>query len=295
VIHSLRSGKGAPLTVCVSVKVHDCVVFAADSASSLVGQFGNGEQAVFNVYQHGNKVFNLYKGKPIAAMTCGMAHMGDASIATLAKDFRRAITKGIGGEPINADDYTIKEVAERAHDFFATKYGEIDPAPAGVHGFEFWVGGYGSKWDGAEIWKVIIRNGEVLPLELVVGQATPSYVAWGGQPKPIVRLILGYDDELGEVLEAAGLAPEAVDPVLDQVRQRLQTPLVEPAMPVGDAIALADFLVDVTKRYFAFLPGADLVGGATDIATVTKHEGFKWIRRKHYYSPDLNPRETDHA
>jgi hypothetical protein len=277
------------------VKVHDCVVFAADSASSLVGVTPGGDPVVFNVYQHGNKVFNLYKGKPITAMTCGMAHMGDASIATLAKDFRRIITKGIGGEKIDPEDYTIKAVADRAHEFFSGKYGEIDPAPAGEHGFEFWIGGYGSEWDGAEIWKMVIRNGEIFPLELVVGKDSPDYVAWGGQPKPIHRLIIGFDEDLGPALEATGLAPEATQQVLDQVRQRLQTPLVSATMPVGDAIQLADFLVDLTKKYFAFLPGADLVGGATDIATVTKHEGFKWIRRKHYYHPELNPRETDHA
>jgi hypothetical protein len=263
------------LTVCVSVKVHDCVVFAADSASSLIGTAEGGQSLVFNVYQHGNKVFNLYKGKPIAAMTCGMAHMGNASISTLAKDFRRIITKGIGGEPIDPDDHTVRQVAERAHQFFSAKYMEIDPAPVGEHGFEFWVGGYGSKWDGAEIWKIIIRDGEILPLELVVGQEISGHVAWGGQPKPIHRLIVGYDDALGEALIESGLPKEAAEPVLTQVRQRLQTPLVEAAMPVGDAIALADFLVDLTKKYFAFLPGADLVGGATDIATVTKHEGFK--------------------
>lgn len=283
------------MTVCVTVKVHDCVVFAADSASSLVGVTQGGEPVIFNVYQHGNKVFNLYKGKPIAAMTCGMAHMGDASIAALAKDFRRIITKGIGGDPIDENNYTIKAVAERAHSFFSAKYNELDPGPVGEHGFEFWIGGYGSAWDGAEIWKIVIRNGEVLPLELLVGQDIPSYIAWGGQPQPIHRLIIGFDEKLGEALEAAGLAPEATQQLLDQVRQRLQTPLVEPSMPVGDAIQLADFLVDLTKRYFAFLPGADSVGGATDIATVTKHEGFKWIRRKHFYHSDLNPRETDHA
>ena len=73
-------------------------------------------------------------------------------------------------------------------------------------------------------------------------------------------------------------------------RQQVETPLVHSSMPVQDAIDLADFLVDVTKRYFAFLPGANVVGGDTEIATVTKHEGFKWIKRKHYYPGHLNPK-----
>lgn len=66
-------------------------------------------------------------------------------------------------------------------------------------------------------------------------------------------------------------------------------------MPVIDAIELTDFLVETTKRYFRFLPGADIVGGDTDIAVVTKYEGFKWIRRKFFYPATLNPLETDHA
>ena len=65
-------------------------------------------------------------------------------------------------------------------------------------------------------------------------------------------------------------------------------------MPTGDAIALADFLVGTTKQFVHFLRGADTVGGDTDLATITRHEGFKWIRRKHFYPRDLNL-ETDHA
>ena len=64
------------MTVCVGVAVHDCLVFAADSASTLIGPnpAAPGQSAVLNVYRHGNKVFNLYKKLPIAAMTCGMGN-----------------------------------------------------------------------------------------------------------------------------------------------------------------------------------------------------------------------------
>jgi hypothetical protein len=78
------------------------------------------------------------------------------------------------------------------------------------------------------------------------------------------------------------------------VRGAVSTPLASDPMPTGDAIALADFLVSVTKQYVHFLNGADTVGGDTDIATVTPHEGFRWIKRKHFYPRDLNL-ETDHV
>lgn len=283
------------VTVCVSIKVHDCLVFAADSASSLTGSTPTGEPTVVNVWDHGNKLFNLYKGKPIAAMTCGLGNMGAASIGSLAKDFRRMITHGHGGAAIDIDAYSIEEVAHRAKDFFEARYMALDPVPPAGTGFEFWVGGYGSACDNAELWKIVLAGGVLQPPELVANKENDGHVAWGGQPRPITRLLIGFDYELKDRLVAAGMDAAIVDPLLQQVQEQLQTPLVHEAMPVVDAINLADFLVDLTKRYFRFLPGADIVGGATDIATVTKHEGFKWIRRKHYYPPELNPKETDHV
>ena len=283
------------MTVCVSVKVHDCLVFAADSASSLTGTSPTGEPTVVNVWDHGNKVFNLYKGKPIAAMTCGLGNMGAVSIGSLAKDFRRMITFGHEGPAIDPNAYTIEEVAVRAKAFFEERYNAIDPAPPAGTGFEFWIGGYGANCDHAELWKILLTDGGLLDPELIADQDNDGHVAWGGQPRPITRLLLGFDYELKDRLIAAGMDQGTVDPLLQQIQEQLQTPLVHAAMPVVDAINLADFLVDLTKRYFRFLPGADIVGGATDIATVTKHEGFKWIRRKHYYPPELNPQETDHV
>ncbi len=58
------------MTICVAVKVHDCLVFASDSALSLV----QGGETV-NVYSHGNKVFNLVKGLPVCAMCSPSAPM----------------------------------------------------------------------------------------------------------------------------------------------------------------------------------------------------------------------------
>jgi hypothetical protein len=60
-------------------------------------------------------------------------------------------------------------------------------------------------------------------------------------------------------------------------------------MPIQDAIDLAEYLVHTTIQYVRFSPGEPVVGGPIEIATITKHEGFKWIRRKHFFEARLNP------
>jgi hypothetical protein len=76
--------------------------------------------------------------------------------------------------------------------------------------------------------------------------------------------------------------------VMQSVRNDLIMPFVVEAMPIQDAIDLARFLVDTTINFVKFSPGAPTVGGPIDIATITKHEDFKWISRKLYYNINLN-------
>jgi hypothetical protein len=98
------------MTVCVAVRANDSMVFAADSASTLEARKPSGESVVVNVYRHGDKIFNLYKGLPVVAMTCGMGHIGDRAISSLAKDLRQRLGPvGIHREFITAAARWIME------------------------------------------------------------------------------------------------------------------------------------------------------------------------------------------
>lgn len=267
------------MTVCVAIKVHDCIVFAADSAVSLTTSTQDGMSVVSNVWRHGLKVYNLHRGLPIVAMTAGMANFGSMSITSLAKDLRIRFE-----ESLCSNSYTLEEVSKLSAQYFRDEYGRSHAGPSQFHSFEFWIGGYSRDNKHGEIWKFEMRNGEWLGPEQLVQPETSNRILWGGQIQAISRLLLGCDPQIAQTMNLD--ANELL---------KFHTPLVDASMPVQDAINLAEFLVDMTKRYFAFLPGADIVAGDTDVATVTKHEGFKWIRRKHYYPPQLNRRETGHA
>jgi hypothetical protein len=281
------------MTICIAIAVYDGIVFAADSASSLIGKGPQGEPIITNVYKNGNKVFNLLKGAPLVAMTCGMGNFGRAPIATLTKDLRKLFSWP-GVYHVNLERYTLEEVATRTQQFFKEQYERIDPRPDNLNSFEYWVGGYGSHSDLHEVWNFKILNGEVLPAT-PCGAPGDAGLLWGGQIEAATRLVMGYSPLMVDAMTKAGLEAESAKALLQSVSPLTQAQLVNAAMPIPDAIELADFLADTTKRFVRFLPGADTVGGEIDIATVTRHERFKWIRRKHYYPSQLNPLETDHV
>ena len=201
--------KGAKLTVCVGIKVYDGLIFAADSATTLVGQDLEGGTGVLNVWQHGNKVFNLHKDLPIAAMTCGMGHIGPASISTLTKDLRRLLTKDSDWQ-IDRENYTVEQVASHAHSYFADLYGTLSEPPPSPHSFEYWIGGIGSDGLRGDAWKILIENGKVYDLMLVAAQEDNDRIFWGGQPSVINRLLFGFDENLADTLEATGAEPDAI-------------------------------------------------------------------------------------
>jgi len=283
------------MTICVAVKVHDCIVFAVDSASSVVDSGSpDGAMRIANVYEHGNKAFNLKKGLPIAAMTCGMGNFGARSVSTLAKDLRKKFNSEEADWKLDPDNYSIEEVAEKTRRFFYDDiYQSLDESPEGEHEFQFWIGGNGAGETHGEIWRIRIINGESPVPECLAGREDFD-VLYDGQPEAINRIVNGYSQHLGNALMELGLPRDQLDAALAFIERHTRAQLISPAMPVQDAISLADYLVYLTKRYVKFTPGADTVGGDTDICVVTKHEGFKWVRRKHYYDPKLNPVETDH-
>jgi hypothetical protein len=211
-----------------------------------------------------------------------------------AKDLRVLLVSDTSYK-IDRDAYTIKDIAEKAQKFiFEERYLKLSPPPPPPHIFEFWIGGFSSKSEQPEVWKVTILNGKCDPPSCL-RQPGQCGVDWGGQPDPIHRLLIGFAQATGEALVSAGVDRKELPKLLQLIQARTEAPLSSPVMPIQDAIELTEFLVDLTKKYFRFFPGADIVGGETDIATVTRHEKFKWIKRKHYYPAHLNPLEHDHV
>lgn len=59
-------------------------------------------------------------------------------------------------------------------------------------------------------------------------------------------------------------------------------------LPKEEIAAMAEALVNLTSFKRKVTMDAETVGGPIDVAVITKGDGFVWIKRKHYFKPELN-------
>lgn len=282
------------MTIAISLKVNDGVVLATDSASTMKSRTQDGKVDVINIYNNANKLFNLHKRLPIGAVVYGSGSIGHASISTLAKDFRKRITEGEATWKVDPSSYTVEEVVQKFKKFI------YDDSYLSV--FKNWksdfpllgfiIVGYSVNESLPEVWTIDISKDGTCSGPILA--KSKDQIGWnaGGAPEAISRLYFGYSMKLRDTLVEAGLDDPIISKVLQLCKARLETPFVVAPMPIQDAIDLAVFLVETTINYTKYAPGDLIVGGPIEVAAITKHEGFKWIQRKHYYKFDINKTEV---
>ncbi|MQA89234.1 MAG: hypothetical protein GEU90_03210 [Gemmatimonas sp.] len=299
------------MTIAICLKVGDGVVLGTDSAGSLIGDHGQ----YYNVYFSTEKSLNLVKRLPIGMVTYGLGGLAGRSIASLGRDLRKRLS---GDDPWKPDwrldphGYTIEEVAQRTRSFFydelyVPEYGlaavskakaDGDPSaitePAAPSEDEhlypslgFMLAGFSANEVHSEVWTVEIDPmGMCTEPQCLHSKDEQGVISWRGEPEALNRLLLGSSYEAYERLIQAGVSSDVALQIL-----RSYSPLAHPAMPVQDAIDLVQYLADVTVGFVRFKPGPPTVAPPIDIATITRHENFRWIRRKHFYKPELNVRD----
>ena len=117
-----------------------------------------------------------------------------------------------------------------------------------------------------------------------------------------------YTDDLLDILgKYSDIDIEKLRGVLDQYHPQLAESFVEGVKKVGaqyfsqpimNVVAtlpkeqlaeMAEALVSLTSLKRRVSSQEETVGGPTDVALITKGDGLIWIKRKHYFAPELNP------
>lgn len=265
------------MTVIVSVKINDGIVMASDSASTFTN---------IQVYEHAEKIVNLIKGLPIGVMVTGDGGIGSESLTTLLKDLRKRFGDKRDSMYLDPASYTIEAVARRLHDFL---FKEKSLPSGGTASILLRVCGYSAGRSLPEVWQVQLQGATRYEVLLVHAEGDFG-VNWDGQYDALNRLILGTPTNFEQIAVDWGMSQSNAAGLGGAVRQKAHETLAIPTMPIQDAIDLARYLVEVTIGFtkFSIAKQPKTVGGPIEIAVITKHEGFRWVQRKHFYPAELN-------
>ncbi len=104
---------------------------------------------------------------------------------------------------------------------------------------------------------------------------------------------IGKKQEFSKKLKEIGLS------ILSDFNKKLQdykrvfhiNPIINAVsfLPKDELAAMAESLVNLTSFKRKISLDAETVGGPIDVAVISKGDGFIWIKRKHYFKPELNP------
>lgn len=273
------------MSIIVSVKIHGGIVLAADSATTFLQNSGTSPPPA-TIYENENKIVNLIRGLPVGVMTCGAGSVGNASISTLLKDFRLVLSKEKSASNefgIDRENYTIESISEKA-----LKYFQILSKDSSINGpLRLRICGYSSGKSFPEVWDVLL-NGPQNMFERVQGEMDVG-PRWEGELEALDRVILGVASLNSDGAAALGVSLDAFNQYRLKLMAQVRENLIYDAAPIQEAIDLARFMVETTKGFVRFsIKRHKTVGGVTEVATITKHEGFKWVHRKLFFPSNLN-------
>lgn len=266
------------MTINISLSIDDGIIIATDSATTL-----STAGIRTRVYNNANKLFNLIKGLPLGSTTSGWGNIGKKTVAALTKDLRVRMTT-VGDElAVDHKNYTVEEVARKAGKFFCNELRKVHGDASNEFDMQYRVFGYGSRSDEAEGWSVHVTGPDSAEASLI-HSATIQGLAWCGMTEAVSRVVLGVSPQFFAAF------PDGVDarPLYDQIKTHTLADIWTPGMPLQDGIELVQFLAETAAKYAKMTDLAAGIGGPIEIAAITRHEGFKWIARKHYFKPELN-------
>ncbi|MHC1782647.1 MAG: hypothetical protein AB9891_07805 [Anaerolineaceae bacterium] len=274
------------MTIAISIKVNDGIILATDSAATIMAALPDGkETGVLNVYNNADKLFNLCKNNPIGAITWGSGSIGQSSISTLVKDYRVLLSEKLRDQ----SNYTLEEVVKGFSEFiFEDNYIPAFKDWPKKPPIGFMVCGYSSNQAFPEEWKFEIINGNIIGPG-IVRKPDEIGMTWNGESEAITRLYFGFSNLTPQVLSECGLDNNKIQEIMKNFQEKLMIPFIISAIPIKDAIDISQFFIETTMNFSKYRPGAPTVGGPIDIAAITKHEGFKWVKRKHYFNNEFNP------
>ncbi len=266
------------MTVAIAVAISDGVILASDSASTTREQNGR----TF-IHHHKQKVFPLHDSLPVGLVTSGLNRIGAEGVATLCRDLKSMLSgrmrKDDGDWALNPDEYTLKDVFERVRRYLFEEHylPQFDKLPK-ENRISFFIGGFGAKDRFPAISEIQFKGQHMTGPDVLQAQRS-AHVKFGGVAEATHRLMSGFAPQFPGILEKSGIEKEKITKIINSARGALFPPILHPHMPLKEAVEVVRFLTETEIRFAWFTPEPDTVGGAVQLASITRHQGFQWVAK----------------
>lgn len=267
------------MSLGIAFKGPEGIVLAADSRVTLQYQERQGDivHQLPATFDNATKLLRVAGQDFVGAVTYGVGAIGVQQPRT-AHSFLPEFEDDLADQGIT-DRLTVEDFAAAFSEFFMKQWHDRMPDDYTGQPLMFLIGGYNEGDAYGKVYRIGIPS-QPEPEEQNSGAGVFG-ITWGGQLKYTTRLISGFDPQLLPLLQQQfGLTDDEVGELSGQLRQNLGLRIPYQFLPLQDCVDLSILLIRTTIQIQTFIVGVRGVGGAIDVATITRTKGFEAIQQK---------------
>lgn len=264
------------MSLGIAFKGPEGIVLAADSRVTLTAEMQRGEEKMMlpSTFDNATKLLQIAEQDYVGVVTYGVGAIGQQEPRT-AHSFLPEFEDALSKEKIGR--LSVKDFAVRFCDFFMEQWKAKMPDDYSGPDMIFLIGGFDQGAPYGKVYKANIPSNPT-PEEQNAGQFG---VTWGGQLGYTTRLIKGLDPQLPSIVQNfLGLTDEQRVALQEHLEETLSLRIPYPFLPLQDCVDLSIFLIRTTMEIQNWIVGVRGVGGAIDVATITRTKGFNPVQRK---------------
>jgi len=264
------------MSLGIAFKGPEGIVLAADSRVTLNFEVpaDAGKIIIPSTYDNATKLLEFQSQKYVGAVTYGIGAIGQKQPRT-AHSFLPEFENELQQE--GNKRLSVEEFSKKLSQFFVRQWEISMPKEEKIPDLVFLVGGYDEDVPYGRVFQIAIPSNPD-PIEQNKDQFG---ITWGGQLEFTTRLIKGMDPALPSLVQKfLNLTDEQKNALESLLEQNLSIKIPYQFLPLQDCVNLSIFLIRTSIEIQTWTLGIRGVGGAIDVGTVTRTEGFKIVQKK---------------
>lgn len=268
------------MSLGIAFKGPEGIVLAADSRVTLTSQMGTDgiKHVLPSTFDNATKLLKIDCQSYVGVVTYGLGAMGEKE-PRMAHSFIPEFEEHLEEELKEREcrRLSVNDFSSKFSAFFMEQWKKFMPSAFQGPDMIFLIGGFDKGAPYGKVYRIQIPS-QPEPQE----QNEDNFgVTWGGQLEFTNRLIKGFDPRVPSIAKKIlNLNEEQERQLTQRLEGELSAKIPYQFLPLQDCVNLSIFLIRTTIEMQTWMVGIRGVGGAIDVATITRTEGFKPVQKK---------------